>query len=215
MNIADDKQTLLQNMAEQAIFSGWNKTTLQQATHTSGLDHAYARILFPNGVSDLTSYFTITIDQAMLQQIQGDNLDQMRIRDRIPHLIMTRLNCYNSYTPNGKELMRQLTSYYANPCHSDAAIHTLWQTTDLMWRLAGDKATDFNHYTKRLTLAGVYSSTLLYWIDDESINNEDTQAFLNRRINNVMQFQKLKSAVTNRAAELCKTINVARPNHSN
>ncbi len=62
-----------------------------------------------------------------------------------------------------------------------------------MWRIAGDTSTDFNHYTKRMTLGAVYGSTLLVWLDDASEGLDETAAFLDRRIENVMNFEKLKA----------------------
>jgi ubiquinone biosynthesis protein COQ9 len=70
-----------------------------------------------------------------------------------------------------------------------------WRAADRMWRLAGDHATDFAHYTKRLTLAGVYGATLLVLLDDESEGLAETRAFLDRRIENVMRFEKLKARI--------------------
>jgi ubiquinone biosynthesis protein COQ9 len=62
-----------------------------------------------------------------------------------------------------------------------------------MWRIAGDKATDFNHYSKRAILMAVYGSTSLVWLDDDSAGFAETRAFLDRRIDEVMRFEKAKA----------------------
>ena len=62
-----------------------------------------------------------------------------------------------------------------------------------MWRLAGDTATDYNHYTKRTILAGIYAATLAVYVTDESEGKADSRAFLDRRIDGVMRFEKAKA----------------------
>jgi ubiquinone biosynthesis protein COQ9 len=81
----------------------------------------------------------------------------------------------------------------AMPQNLPLALRTNWRLADLMWRLAGDTATDFNHYTKRLTLSAVYTSTLLAWLDDDSEGFAETAAFLDRRLGDVMRFEKWKA----------------------
>ena len=74
-----------------------------------------------------------------------------------------------------------------------------WHSADLMWRLAGDTATDYNHYTKRAILMGIYSATLAVFVEDESEGKAETRAFLDRRIEGVMKFEKAKAQLLQQA----------------
>jgi ubiquinone biosynthesis protein COQ9 len=92
-----------------------------------------------------------------------------------------------------REAARSALSILAMPQNVALALKIGWRSADLMWRLAGDTATDYNHYTKRLILSGVYASTLLAWLDDQSEGWIETGAFLDRRLADVMRFEKWKS----------------------
>jgi ubiquinone biosynthesis protein COQ9 len=73
------------------------------------------------------------------------------------------------------------------------ATRLAWRAADRIWRVAGDRATDFNHYSKRTILIGVYGSTSLVFLDDDSEGLAATRAFLDRRIDDVMNFEKAKA----------------------
>ena len=89
--------------------------------------------------------------------------------------------------------MRRALAILAMPQNIPLALRISWRTADLMWRIAGDTSTDFNHYTKRMSLGAVYGSTLLVWLDDDSESWAETADFLARRINDVMKIEKLKA----------------------
>ncbi len=194
-----DRLTLT-NMIVQAALplagkDGWSETTLARAAENAGQDATVIRRLFPGGVSDALAHFTLMADTFMAHAYK-DRVEtyakegkQLKIREKITLLIFLRLE---TYAPH-KEAVRYAVAYYSLPHAMHHGVKTLHRTTDLMWKLAGDKATDFNWYTKRLTLAGVYSSTLLHWLDDTSDNHTATWEFLDRRIGNVMQFEKFKA----------------------
>jgi ubiquinone biosynthesis protein COQ9 len=78
----------------------------------------------------------------------------------------------------------------------------LYRTIDTIWFGIGDRSADFSFYTKRGLLAAVYSSTLLYWLEDRSEDSIDSWAFLDRRIASIMQIPKLKSRVKTAAGRL-------------
>jgi ubiquinone biosynthesis protein COQ9 len=118
-----------------------------------------------------------------------EKLATLKIRQRIRTLVATRIQLMEG----DREALRRALAILALPQNVALSARLAWRAADLMWRLAGDRAVDFNHYTKRLTLAGVYSSTTLVWLDDESEGHADTLSFLDRRIENVMQFEKLKA----------------------
>ena len=113
----------------------------------------------------------------------------MKIRERIRMLVWTRLEIMGP----AREAVRSALAILAMPQNLALGARIGWRSADQMWRLAGDTATDFNHYTKRATLGAVYGSTLLAWLDDDSEGWADSAAFLDRRIDDVMRFEKWKA----------------------
>jgi ubiquinone biosynthesis protein COQ9 len=182
----EKREQILQAALKLVPFDGWNAETLANAAINAGFDPNYAKIAFPNGVGELVDFFLRYLDRQMLAN-PPENLNKMRIRDRIELAVKTRLQVAEPH----KLAVRKTVSYYAT--HPIDAAQSLWKTVDEIWYAAGDTSADFNHYTKRITLAGVYSTTLLYWLNDRSENHADTWQFLSRRIDNVMQFNKVKA----------------------
>jgi ubiquinone biosynthesis protein COQ9 len=129
------------------------------------------------------------VDRAMEKRLPPAKLAKMKIRERIRALVWSRLEVMGP----AREAVRKGVSILAMPQNAALGLRIGWRSADLMWRLAGDSSTDFNHYTKRITLGGVYASTLLAWLDDDSEGWAETAAFLDRRIDNVMQFEKFKA----------------------
>jgi ubiquinone biosynthesis protein COQ9 len=121
-----------------------------------------------------------------------EKIAAMKIRERIRGLVWQRLEIMAP----AREAVRTGLSILARPQNVPLALSIGWRTADHMWRIAGDTATDYNHYTKRLTLSGVYASTLLAWLDDQSEDWAETSAFLDRRIDDVMRFEKWKAGWT-------------------
>ncbi|MEL7318071.1 MAG: COQ9 family protein, partial [Pseudomonadota bacterium] len=117
---------------------------------------------------------------------------------RIRELVTFRLKAVEDID----EAVRRAMSVMAMPQNAPAALKIGWRSADIMWRLAGDTATDYNHYTKRTILAGIYSATLAFFINDDSHGKEKTYEFLERRIEGVMKFEKAKAKFTNRDVEL-------------
>jgi ubiquinone biosynthesis protein COQ9 len=129
------------------------------------------------------------VDAEMAQRLPPEKLAAMKIRERITALVATRLEIM---APD-REGLRRAQAIMAMPQNLAAASRIGWRSADRMWRMAGDTATDFNHYTKRMTLSAVYLSTLLTFVNDDSEDYAETRAFLDRRIDNVMQFEKVKA----------------------
>ncbi|MCH2486857.1 MAG: COQ9 family protein, partial [Erythrobacter sp.] len=138
-----------------------------------------------------------TIDREMADSLPREELATMKVRDRIRSLIQFRLDAVKGQ----EEALRRATAIMAMPQNAAAALRTGWHSADVMWRLAGDTATDWNHYTKRTILAGIYGATLAVFVGDESENKQDTRAFLDRRIDGVMKFEKAKSQLLGRERE--------------
>src|SRR5262249_15967061 len=102
-----------------------------------------------------------------------------------------------------KEAVRKSLMYLASPVRSKLALKSLFNTVDMIWYAAGDQATDFNYYTKRFLLAGVYSATLLYWLDYHSPDSEEMRAYLNRRLDEVMMIPKFKQRIKDAFSKFC------------
>ncbi len=172
-----------------AAFDGWNESALTAAAADIGADPDIARLAFPDGAIQMIDAWTAQIDAALGARFTADDLMAMKIRTRIASLVRARIELAAPH----REAVRRALAVLAMPQNVAAASRLLWRTCGGIWRLAGDTATDFNHYTKRAMLGAVYTATLLYWLDDDSEDWSETWAFLDRRIENVMQIEKAKA----------------------
>lgn len=183
------RESLALAVGENAVFDGWSRKAVDSAAAQLGVDPAKARLAFPREPGKMVDLYIQAVDREMQKRLPPKKLAGMKIREKIRALVWTRLEIMGS----AREAVRSALSILAMPFNVPLAAHIGWRSADLMWRLAGDTSTDFNHYTKRMTLGAVYGSTLLAWLDDESNGWADTGAFLDRRIDNVMQFEKWKA----------------------
>jgi len=172
-------------------FDGWSAISLNKAARDIGVDAGTAAMAFPGGGGDLLDFFARDADSRMLARVGELGVTEMRMRDRIRTVVKTRIDVIAGH----KEAERRALSLVAFPQHAALGLKALSRTVDLIWRAAGDTSTDFAFYTKRATLAAVYSATVLHWIADTSEDDADTWAFLDRRIENVMAFEKAKLRV--------------------
>ena len=171
-------------------FDGWTETTLRAAIAESGVNDALARSLFPRGGVDLALAYHRRGDALMRDRLAETDLDAMRYRDRIATAIRLRLELVDD-----KEAVRRGTTLFALPIHTADGARAIWGTSDAIWTALGDTSRDVNWYTKRATLAAVYSATVLFWLGDDSPGHQATWDFLDRRIENVMSIEKAKAAL--------------------
>src|SRR6478609_9953556 len=176
-------------VGENAVFDGWTRAAVDSAAGQLGIDPAQARLAMPKTQAGMIDTYIQEVDRALEAWFTPKRLAKMKIREKIRSLIWRRLEIMGP----AREAVRRALAILAMPQNLPPALRTGWRSADLMWRIAGDTSTDFNHYTKRMTLGAVYGSTLLVWLDDQSEGWADTAAFLDRRIDNVMQFEKLKA----------------------
>jgi ubiquinone biosynthesis protein COQ9 len=176
-------------VGENAVFDGWTAKAVESAAAQLGIDPAQARVAFPRRKAAMVDAYIGGVDREMEMRLPAAKLASMKIRERIRALVWTRLEIMGP----AREAVRSALSILAMPQNVPLATRIAWRSADVMWRLAGDTSTDFNHYTKRMTLGAVYASTLIAWLDDSSEGWSDTAAFLDRRIENVMQFEKWKA----------------------
>ena len=184
----DTKDRVLDAALAHVPFDGWSETSLRAAIADAGVASGLARALFPRGGVDLALAYHARGDAAMVAKLAATDLSALRFRDRIAAAVRTRLDLAD------KELVRRGTTLFALPQHAADGAKAIWGTADKIWTGLGDTATDFNWYTKRATLSAVYGSTVLFWLGDDSTEHQATWAFLDRRIENVMQFEKLKAS---------------------
>lgn len=185
----ENRDAILDCALGHVAFDGWGDKLLTSVAAELGVDVAYIGLAFPKGAQDMVDFWFRRSDQRMLETLEGYDASIMKIREKIIAAIKVRLSENEAH----KEAIRRTLAWLALPNHAAFSAKSLWTTADVMWRWAGDRATDYNHYTKRAILSGVYSSTLLIWLDDASAGHAETWAFLDRRIDNVMQFEKVKA----------------------
>lgn len=182
---------ILDGVLAQVPFEGWTEKALMDGAKDAGYAPAMALEAFPGGVVDAIDYAAQRADQAMLDALEKMDLSKMRMRERVATAIRMRLELSVQH----REAIQRALVILALPPNLPLGAKTLWRTADAIWYAAGDTATDFNFYTKRGLLAGVYSATLVYWLNDRSPECEDTWRFLERRIDEVMQVPKLLGRV--------------------
>lgn len=168
-------------------FDGWSETTLTAAITDSGVAPGLARAFFPRGGVDLAAAWHRQGDAAMTKALAGRDLTALRFRDRVALAVMLRLQAAD------RECVRRGSALFALPQHAAEGAGLIWGTADAIWTALGDSSRDLNWYTKRATLSAVFGSTVLYWLGDTSEDDADTRAFLDRRIEAVMQIEKAKA----------------------
>ncbi len=176
-------------VGENAVFDGWTRAAVDSAAQHLGVDPVQARLAMPKGQPALIDLYIQEVDRGLEAYFTPERLAGMKIREKIRALVWHRFEIMGP----AREAVRRALALLAMPQNLPLALRISWRTVDGMWRIAGDTSTDFNHYTKRMTLGAVYASTLLVWLDDQSEGWADTAAFLDRRIDNVMRFEKLKA----------------------
>jgi ubiquinone biosynthesis protein COQ9 len=197
-----DDASLKEAIAEAALahvaFDGFTDKVLAAAAAEAGVDKTTLKRLFPAGPLDLVEAISEMFDREMEARLAKAKLGTMKIRARIAKAVKTRIDILRPH----KEAARRAAAFLTLPPHATRGATLLYRTVDAMWRAAGDTSTDFNFYTKRAILAGVYSATLLRWFNDTSEDESETDAFLARRIDNVMRFEKFKADVRERTKHL-------------
>lgn len=175
-------------------FDGWSETTLKAAARDADIDTAMVRAVCPRGAVGLALAYHARGDAAMVARLNSDDLPE-RFRDKIAAGVRFRIEAVSD-----KEAVRRGTTLFALPIYAADGAKAIWGTADHIWTALGDTSEDVNWYTKRATLSGVYSSTLLYWLGDDSTDNQATWDFLDRRIDGVMQIEKVKAQVRDNKA---------------
>jgi ubiquinone biosynthesis protein COQ9 len=186
LDVARARAELLAAIMPHVPFDGWSEPAFRAAVDELGLDPALAGVVCPRGAVDLAVEYHRAGDRAMLAALTEEALAGLKFREKIAFAVKARLQAADP------ELVRRGASVFALPQHAATGSKLVWETCDLIWRALGDTSEDYNWYTKRLTLSGVYSATVLFWMGDESEDHSASWAFLDRRIEGVMRFEKVK-----------------------
>ncbi|RMF70297.1 MAG: COQ9 family protein [Alphaproteobacteria bacterium] len=184
-----EEDAILEAVLEEVPFEGWTAAALRRTERRLNLPAESLDVLYPDGLADLLEAWAALLDRRMAESFPPERLAGMRVRERIAELVFWRIGQLMAH----REAVRRLLAHAALPAQGALLARRLWRTADTIWWLAGDQATDINYYTKRAILAGVMSATLLAALDDGSPDLAETRAFLERRIADVMRFEKIKA----------------------
>ena len=185
-----DTDALREKLIDAAIahvpFDGWGDKALLTAAKNQGIEPVVARNAFPGGAIEMIEFHSLLADRRMVADYEAADRSEFKLREKVALAVRLRLQANMTH----REAIRRAVATLALPIHAALAARLLYRTVDAVWHAVGDRSTDYNFYTKRMLLAGVYSSTVLYWINDKSADCADTWAFLDRRIADVMQIPK-------------------------
>mgnify|MGYP000067692258 CR=1 FL=1 len=193
--MTDDQQAIRDRILVAALahvaFDGWTRRTLKAGVKDAGMSPDMALRAFAGGIPDLVDHWADWADRRMLDELADLDLDAMRVRDRVAAGVKARLQVVTPY----REAMRRLLAYLTLPQNAPMAARQTWRTVDEIWYAAGDDAADFNYYTKRSLLLPVYTTTVLYWLNDDSDGMAATWDYLDRRISDVLKVPALKARI--------------------
>lgn len=184
-------------LADAAAFDGWSEEAVRCAAEQNGVDPDAAGYAFSGGSMAMIDAWAASVDAAMAKALPAEKLAPLKIREKIRTLVLFRLDA----VAHQKEALRRAQAIMAMPQNLPQSLRLGWRSADAMWRLAGDTATDYNHYTKRMTLGSIYAATLAVYVGDTSEDHADTKAFLDRRIEGIMKFEKAKARLLKPADE--------------
>lgn len=187
-HIAEARSALATACLNHVIFDGWSAACFQAAVAEAGVDPDLARTACPRGAIDLAVELHRQGDRALVDSVEAMNLSALRYSEKVAALVRRRIELAGD-----PEIVRKSASLFALPVHMAEGTGLIWGTADLIWTALGDRSDDFNWYSKRVILSGVYSSTLLFWLGDDSTEKARSWAFLDQRIEDVMRFEKFKS----------------------
>ena len=191
LHSSEAKDLIISNMLRHVPEHGWTIEALRLAVVDTGYGEGDEYRVFSGNIDRVIEYYLTMIDRQMEDRLNEIDLSSMRIKDRVATAIMVRLHLLEDH----KESVQKSLTYLATPIRNTIAMKSLYNTVNSIWYAAGDNSTDFNFYTKRTLLGGVYSATLIYWLKDTSEGAISTRAYLSRRLDQVMMIPKIKSTL--------------------
>lgn len=190
MTLDELREHLAPRLPAHAAFDGWGEAALTMAAQDVGVPADRVRLCFPDGPVQMIDAWFDSVDVRMAQAFPLERIAPLKIRERVRDLVLFRIDLLRA----DKEALRRAHATLALPKNAMAGARLAWRSADRMWRIAGDRATDFNYYSKRGILSALYASTMLVFLDDESEDLAATCGFLDRRIDDVMKIEKLKAS---------------------
>ena len=199
-NIDEIKDRIISEAIKHVGEQGWSWLTIEDSARKAGFHDGMEHAVFPGGLTDAVAYFSEMLDRRMMEKLENIPTDSLRVRDRIRVAVMTRFQILSKLAP--RSVMKATLSYWALPTRVMMGQQILWRTADHIWSWAGDTATDYNRYTKRGLLTSIMMGTSLVYIDDETDDLITTRAFLDRRIDNIMEVGKIMGGAKTLASGL-------------
>lgn len=197
-----ERDVLVKAVLNHVPFDGWSMESLRDVACEQGMSPDAPLRLFPGGIIDVVDHFTSLADRLMVEDWSSQSgEDQMGVREKVHTIIMLRFRRWT----REKEAVRRALAVYAGSVHVSRVVRATQRTVDAVWRAAGDRSHDFNWYTKRVSLAGIYTAVLCYWLDDSSDNDEDTSQFVQRCLDGLVQGMRKQQEWQNRCSETLKT----------
>lgn len=165
---------------------GWTWPSVRRAGKAAGLSQAETELLLPHGPADLAALLARRHDAQALAALPDPA--SLKIRQRIRAAVEARLDAAAA----DEAAVRRWAGYLALPLNTPLALRLLWDSADVLWRWAGDTATDENHYSKRAILSGILASAMAIRL---ASGREAAMTFVDARIENVMAFEKWKAGL--------------------
>ena len=172
-----------------AAFEGWTSKTLREAAHAAALPKGAEDLYFPGGATELVTFWAEQCNDEAAAKLAAMDLSGLKIREKVTQGVLARLEAIGPHT----EAARRAVAKLSLPSSGSAGPKSLWAAADTIWRAIGDTSTDANYYSKRTVLSAVISTSTMAWLGDHSDDKLEARAFLDRRIENVMQFEKFKA----------------------
>ncbi|MEO9824703.1 MAG: COQ9 family protein [Paracoccaceae bacterium] len=179
---------LLDAILPHVVFDGWAPASFQAALDDLKLSQADVQTIAPRGAIDLAAAYHRRGDALMVSRMEDADLSEMRYSEKVATALRFRIEAMDN-----REAVRRASTLFALPMHGVEGGKLIWETADHVWNALGDTSQDANWYTKRATLSGVWASTVLFWLGDDSVGSADTYAFIDRRIEDVMRIEKMKA----------------------
>lgn len=184
------RDEILLELLPDVAFDGWCWDAVIDAARRCGIDGETVRVVFPGKMPDVLDAFADIADRKMLEAVEPE---VGSVRERVASALMARYRFLVPY----KEAVRQSAQFWAVPQHKMRGVKLVWRTADRIWCYAGDTATDYNRYTKRIFLSGIIISSTLFWfnINDVEESLDSLRTFIDRRIENVQKIGRIVKKV--------------------
>lgn len=192
MSTDQHRRAILDEVLTHVAFEGWTSKAMRAGLAELGLPPEAGEVAFPGGIAEVVEFWSSEIDREMAEQVAEMNLSALPVGERVATAVRLRLDLCGRH----REAVRRAIAFLALPVNAGLGLRTAYATINAIWYAAGDTSTDLSFYTKRASLAAVYSATVLYWLDDESEECADTWSFLDRRLSEVIGLIKARRRAT-------------------